>query len=173
MLNVGNGGMMVNRSFPHFLRLAPVLKATLFHFSMLWTHQFGGFLSHRDTPSHHPFLDGVFPLFKPSTVFGVPPWRAGKPSIQRPRGLRLDELKGQGESEGTSGQSLLDFVHFGCKIYEPWCCEKWSRGEEPALVRFVLIEMYVYNTAYMYIYIYTYIALHCIIFQYFSFLCYL
>ena len=30
------------------------------------------------TPSHHPFLDGIFP-HKNHPAIGVPPWRAGNP----------------------------------------------------------------------------------------------
>ena len=33
---------------------------------------FGGFLSHRGTPSHHPFRDGIFPN-KNHPAIGVPP----------------------------------------------------------------------------------------------------
>ena len=42
-------------------------------------------LSHRATPSHHPFLEGIFPN-KNQPFFGVPPWRAGNPHIEN-RGL--------------------------------------------------------------------------------------
>ena len=34
-------------------------------------HLYGGFLSHRGTPSHHPFLDGIFP-YKPTSYWGTP-----------------------------------------------------------------------------------------------------
>ena len=33
-----------------------------------------GFLSHRGTPSHHPFLDGDFPVEINPPAIGVPPW---------------------------------------------------------------------------------------------------
>ena len=32
----------------------------------------GGFLSHRGTPSHHPFIDGIF--HEKPTIWGVPPF---------------------------------------------------------------------------------------------------
>ena len=38
-------------------------------------HRCGGLLSHRATPSHHPFIDGIFP-YKPS-IWGYPHlWKA-------------------------------------------------------------------------------------------------
>ena len=34
----------------------------------------GGFLSHRGTPSYHPFIDGIF-YYKPSIYWGTPHFR--------------------------------------------------------------------------------------------------
>ena len=36
-----------------------------------WLRAYGGFLSHRATPSHHPFLDMIF-HYKPSSYGGTP-----------------------------------------------------------------------------------------------------
>ena len=36
-----------------------------------WISQYGGFLSPGGTPSHHPFLDGIFP-YNPSSYGGTP-----------------------------------------------------------------------------------------------------
>ena len=51
------------------------------HHRQTWRNmnqRYGGFLSHRGTPSNHPFLGGIF-HYKPSSVFVVTPWRAGHP----------------------------------------------------------------------------------------------
>ena len=37
-------------------------------------HLYGGFLSHRGTPSHHPFLDGIVPYQLINHLFWVPPF---------------------------------------------------------------------------------------------------
>ena len=43
---------------------------THFHMS-----QYGGFLSHRGTPSHHPFIDGIFPNKNQPASLGYPHFR--------------------------------------------------------------------------------------------------
>ena len=44
---------------------------------------YGAFLSHRATPSHHPFLDGIFPFTKT-----IQPASLGTPVTQLPPPLR-------------------------------------------------------------------------------------
>ena len=43
-------------------------------------YNYGGFLSHGGTPSHHPFLDGIFHEINHPAI-GVPPWGAGHLSL--------------------------------------------------------------------------------------------
>ena len=53
---------------------------------------YGGFMSHRGTPSSHPFLDGDVPQQKPSSVFGVPHFSMETPANSDTKKTRVQLL---------------------------------------------------------------------------------
>ena len=68
---------------PHQKVHHPMLHPVIDHFCLVWVNNIlmvqswkipshGGFLSHRATPSHHPFPEGIFPFTKTIQLRGYP-----------------------------------------------------------------------------------------------------
>ena len=86
--SIGNMGLSENRVYPQWnsqfllgnsVPLNPMVLLIIIPFlngyfigniPYFQTKPYGGFLSHRPTPSHHPFIDGFSPQKKPSSYWG-------------------------------------------------------------------------------------------------------
>ena len=102
--------------FPMIPQSYPVQQAVLIH---------GGFLSHRATPSHHPFIDGIFPWKLNHSAIKGYPHDALETSTSRYVFWSLPNTNCRGSLQMKGGKLIWTWTEKGTNQSDAWPSLGW------------------------------------------------